>query len=87
MGRSGKIQKDEKEFCPGLFKGGWLFGGITIFNSEDNKADRPANSRERWAGALMEVRSLFGLNSASCDGDRRSANGQTKRVIESLVRD
>ena len=24
-----------------------------------NKADRPANSRERWAGALMEVRSLF----------------------------
>ena len=29
-----------------------------------NKADRPANSRERWAGALMEVRSLFGLNSA-----------------------
>ena len=29
-----------------------------------NKAERPANSRERWAGALREVRSLFGLNSA-----------------------
>ena len=29
-----------------------------------NKADRPANCRELWAGALMEVRSLFGLNSA-----------------------
>ena len=51
-----------------------------------NKADRPANSRKRWAGALMEVRSLFGLNSASCDG-QHSALGQTKRVIESLVRD
>ena len=24
----------------------------------------PANSRKRWAGALMEVRSLFCLNSA-----------------------
>ena len=29
------------------------------FEKEGNKADRPANSRERWAGALMEVRSLF----------------------------
>ena len=30
-----------------------------------NKADRPANSRERWAGAVMEVRSLFLI---VCDG-------------------
>ena len=32
-----------------------------VFTAEKryNKADRPANSREQWAGALMEVRSLF----------------------------
>ena len=52
----------------------------------NNKADRPANSRECWAGALMEVRSLFGLNSASCDL-RSAVGGQTKQVIESLVCD
>ena len=36
-------------------------GAIRDFfhGAPDNKADRPANSRERWAGALMEVRSLF----------------------------
>ena len=30
-----------------------------FYTGQKNKADRPANSRERWAGALMEVRSLF----------------------------
>ena len=30
-----------------------------LAKEQSNKADRPANSRERWAGALMEVRSLF----------------------------
>ena len=57
-----------------------------------NKADRPANSSERWAGALMEVRSLFGLNSAIkkrvtdrwTDGP---TDGRTDPNIESLVRD
>ena len=34
------------------------------YEASSNKGDRPANSRERWAGALMEARSLFGLNSA-----------------------
>ena len=43
---------------------------LVRINSNINKADRPANSRERWAGALMEVRSLLSLNSASCDGWR-----------------
>ena len=37
---------------------------ISSVTSKINKGDRPANSRKRWAGALMEVRSLFGLNSA-----------------------
>ena len=44
----------------------------------------PANSRERWAGALMEVRSLFLVVTAD---RRRTDGGQTKRLIESLVRD
>ena len=53
-------------------------------------------SRKRWAGALMEVRSLFGLNSAirkktrngRTDGptDGRK-DGWTDPNIESLVRD
>ena len=58
-------------------------------------------SRERWAGALMVVRSLFGLNSAvrkkrvmdqRTDGrtngptDGRT-DGRTDPNIESLVRD
>jgi len=43
-----------------------------------NKADRPANSRERWAGALMEVRSLFGLNSA-VRKKRATDHGRTDR--------
>ena len=48
-------------------------------DARENKADRPANSRKRWAGALMEVRSLF----FSCHG---RTYGQTNRLIESLVR-
>ena len=56
----------------------------------------PAISRERWAGALMEVRSLFGLNSAIkkrvTDGPTNGpTDGRTDRRtdpnIESLVRD
>ena len=52
-------------------------------------------SLECWAGALMEVRSLFGLNSVvkknagRMDGrttDRRM-DGRTDPNIESLVRD
>ena len=41
----------------------------------ENKARYTTNiSRERWAGALMEVRSLFGLNSKTGYGptDRRT---------------
>ena len=50
-----------------------------------NKADRPANSRERWAGPLMEVRSLFlVVTDGRTDG---RTYGQTNRLIESLVRD
>ena len=41
--------------------------------SYTNKADRPANSRERWAGALMEVRSPFLI---VCDGH---TDGHTDR--------
>ena len=43
------------------------------FVGNQNKADRPANSRERWAGALMEV-------FASCDirTDRRT-DGRTDK--------
>ena len=62
-----------------------------------NKAGYTTNiSRERWAGALMEVRSLFGLNSETRDQqtDRRTdrrmdgpTDGRTKPRIESLVRD
>ena len=52
-----------------------------------NKADRPANSRERWAGALMEVRSLFGWNSAVKKTRYRRTDGRTDPNIESLVRD
>ena len=37
-------------------------GQLALFNR--NEADRLANSHERWAGTLMEVGSLFGLNSA-----------------------
>ena len=56
------------------------------------KAERPANSRERWAGALMAVRSLFGLNSAVEKNALRTdgpTDGRTDRRtdIESLVRD
>ena len=53
-------------------------------------------SREHWAGALMEVRSLFGLNSETRDQrthgptngptDRRT-DGRTKPLIELRVRD
>ena len=44
----------------------WMTFRISVsVKKTDNKADRPANSRERWAGALMEVRSLFGLNSTA----------------------
>ena len=47
----------------------WLLKNLEIKRGDPvNKADRPANSRERWAGALMEVRSLFFLIFASCDG-------------------
>ena len=41
-----------------------LLGGTFHSETKKNKVDRLANSRKRWAGALMEVRSLFGLNSA-----------------------
>ena len=58
-------------------------------------------SHVRWAGALMEVRSLFGLNSAvrkKRETDRRTdrpmdgqtdgrTEGQTDPHIESRVRD
>ena len=57
---------------------------------ERNKADRPANSRKRWAGALMEVRSLFFSWDGRTHGGQtvpRQTDGQTKRLIESLVRD
>ena len=61
-----------------------------------NKADRPANSRERWTGALMEVRSLFGLNSTVKRGmdhgltDRPMDGWMDRRTdpyMESLVSD
>ena len=42
-------------------------------------------SHVRWAGALMEVRSLFGLNSAV--KKKRGTDGRTDPNIESLVRD
>ena len=67
--------------------------GINGSKNGENKADRPANSRERWAGALMEVRSLFSSFSlVVTDGptDLRTdgpTDGQTERLIESLVRD
>ena len=51
-----------------------------------NKADRPANSRERWAGVLMEVRSLFGLNSV-IKKNALPTDGRTDPNIEPLVRD
>ena len=68
---------------------------ISSVTSKINKADRPANSRERWAGALMEVRSLFGLNSAVKKNALRTdrlkkdglTDGQTDPLIESRVRD
>ena len=51
-------------------------------------------SRERWAGALMEVRSLFDLNSAVKKNALRTdgltdgpTDGRTDPNIESLVRD
>jgi hypothetical protein len=43
-----------------------------------NKADRLANSRECWAGALMEVRSHFGLNSAI----KKTRYGRTDRPTD-----
>ena len=59
-------------------------------NPQNNKADRPANSRERWARALMEVRSLFSLNYAvkksGMDGPRTvgrtdgRTDGRTERI-------
>ena len=59
-----------------------------VLSSFRNKADRPANGRKRWAGALMEVRSLFGLNYAIKKRitDRRM-DGRTDPNIESLVHD
>ena len=45
-------------------------------------------SHERWAGALMEVRSLFGFNSAVWKKTRDgTTDGRTDPNIESLVRD
>ena len=48
-------------------------------------------SRERWAGALMEVRSLLSLNSAVKKNARPTTDGRTDGRthpnIESLVRD
>ena len=42
---------------------GWkIFPFYRTLSPIENKT-WPANSREYWAGALMEVRSLFGLNS------------------------
>ena len=43
-------------------------------------------SHVRWAGALMEVRSLFGLSSAFQKNARRT-DGRTDPLIESRVRD
>ena len=48
-----------------------------------NKADRLANSRECWAGALMEVRSLFALDRRTMD---QWTHGRTDPNIELLVR-
>ena len=42
-----------------------LFKWLRISMKQGN---RPANSRKRWAEALMEVRSLFGLNSLMGNG-------------------
>ena len=44
-------------------------------------------SHVRWAGALMEVRSLFGLilKKTALPTDQRTTDGQT--LIESQVRD
>ena len=44
-------------------------------------------SHARWAGALMEVKSLFGLNSADKQNGGRTTDGRTDPYIESRVRD
>ena len=44
---------------------------------QTNKADRPANSHERWAGALMEVRSLVVTDRQRTDDGKTADRQQT----------
>ena len=52
-----------------------------------NKADRPAYSRERWAGALMYVRSLFCLSSTIKKNAGRTDGRTNRRTDRPSYRD
>ena len=54
---------------------------VTCYATKKNEREqgRIHGSIERWAGALMEVRSLFGLNSAVKKTRDGTTDGQTDR--------